>query len=552
MDNQDNSSNNGGIYSKFQERLRKIKLSRVKKRKQNDAFIQERVQEIREVLSKEPPIYSRAKGGFEPETDVVVSEVKDEVISDVIVNIKSTAEERNYGNRKPGVGNGDENIVVTGKDSSVKDGVEASFQVVSSNTSILSKESTIKDGNTKTDNDSLKEMIGDIRENRPKARKSKRVGYVSEIKKDSVKNISDEEKAELLTNLGAEILDKIKLSFEDKLDEIEVLASELYILSQKQDNELELKKVNDIKKKINELIDKINVLVEQYNLYKRNYYIDNVIGIDDNVIVDDIINYRELLDSFEDEKRFVKEYKALEEFKSLYSNLKEVRDETERLQLSNNEKIEEFQIRDKKYNNVKLEMVAAVGIDKKCSEEINRQNDYFDRLMSRVSVIDSREYVTLHMRGIGELVGQSLRYMGLLMLSPLSGLVPSISMQTFATRRMIGNAYHRLHLEEVRHVRYEAVNYDSEISQHLNDVDYADNLIDDTLGDVERLKEDFMRIYNSKIPGYEDTLKKIGEIENKLYRNQNRLSIIKKNLRNSKKINEDKLKKVRELNYKQN
>ena len=57
-----------------------------------------------------------------------------------------------------------------------------------------------------------------------------------------------------------------------------------------------------------------------------------------------------------------------------------------------------------------------------------------------------------------------------------------------------------------------------------------------------------MSIYNSNIPGYEDTLKNIEKIENKLLHNQNKVFIIKNNLRRSKKLNEDKMIKVRELN----
>ena len=63
-----------------------------------------------------------------------------------------------------------------------------------------------------------------------------------------------------------------------------------------------------------------------------------------------------------------------------------------------------------------------------------------------------------------------------------------------------------------------------------------------------RLREEFMSIYDRRIPGYEDTLKKIGEIEKNLVRSQNRVLLAKKNLKRSKKINENKLVRVRKLN----
>ena len=536
--NQDNndSSNNGGIYSKFQERLRKIRLARTRKKQQNNEFVDDRVKDIRKTIS-----------GSNSNARVNLVNDKDNSIKGVVTNIRMTAKDRNYGGKKGVISVEDERTIIKNKDSLLGDSI-----IVDRKQDISDKIGTKKieniEGNRNKEDNSLEGKIDNIRENRPNIRKNRKVGYVPWVKKDTVNNITVQEKEELLQELGAEIIDKIKESFLDKLDEIEVLESELYLLSLEQKDVLELKKVKDIKKRINELIDRINVLIEQYNLYKKNYYIDNVIGIDDSIIVDDIINYRDLLDSFENEKEFVKEIKALEEFKSLYNDLKEIRDETEKLQNENEEKIEEYGIRDKKYNNIKIEMVKTVDIGKNTEYEIEKQNKYFTELMSKVNHIEKQEYVTTHLRGVGNLIGQSLRFMGLMLVSPLTGLLPGIGMQTLAARRMVGNAYRSLHFEDVNHVSYSAIDYDSELNHHLNDVNYVEDLVDNALRDVDRLKEDFIRIYDSKIPGYEDALKKIEKLEKKLMHNQNKVSIVKKNLKKSKKLNEDKMVKVRQLN----
>jgi hypothetical protein len=57
--------------------------------------------------------------------------------------------------------------------------------------------------------------------------------------------------------LGFEILNKIKGNFEDKLDEIEVLMSELYVISKSNEDEVELKKVKELKEKIDSLIKRV-------------------------------------------------------------------------------------------------------------------------------------------------------------------------------------------------------------------------------------------------------------------------------------------------------
>lgn len=534
---------NGGILSKFQQRLRKIRLSRNKKYQQNQKYINEKVEEIRkEIRNDNTPIYrgtsSKRVVSIEKEdkSNLVSKDKKATSVSEVIVNIRATAKDRSYSKKKVGL------------DISAGDNVEKNIPKALVKEKSPYDKKIIKDFNDKElTNEKEQSAITSV--SSAKKPKKKVVADYNGYRRN-IKAISDFEKEELLKNLGVEIIDKIKSSFEDKLDELEVLESELYFLKKDQEVELELKKVKAIKKRIDELIEQVNHIIDQYNLYKRNYYLDNVIDIDDNVLVDDIINYRDLLDSFNDEKKFVKEYKALEAFKSLYDNLIAVRDDTEELINRNEEKIEEYGIRDKRYDDIKMGIVPIVDIEKRCSYEIEKQNEYIDNLMKKINIIDKGEYVTKHLKGIGDLISNSLRYMGFLMISPLAGLIPSIAAQTLMTKRMIGNAYRHLHIEEVRHVHYSAMDHDSELNHHLTDIDYTKNLLADTLIDVERLKEDFMLQYDSRIPGYEDTLKNIQKIENKLIRNQYKVEIIKKNLKKSKKLNENKMIKVRKLNEK--
>ena len=204
--------------------------------------------------------------------------------------------------------------------------------------------------------------------------------------------------------------------------------------------------------------------------------------------------------------------------------------------------------KDKKYDEIKLEMINALDIEKKCALEIERQNECFRNLMSKVSKINREEYVTMHLRGLGEMLGSTLRFMGLMLVSPFTGMIPGIARHTMATRRMIANAYRHIHLEEVRHVRYEAENYESEINNYLNDVGYTEALLEDTIRDVDRFKSEFMSIYNSNIPGYEDTLKKFDKLEKQLMRNLNMVLLHKQNLKRSKKLNEEKLARVKKMN----
>lgn len=483
---------NGGIYSKFQERIRRIRLSKLKKKQQNNIFIQNIVKELKQSTKKNPNYYANKKvihTNFIDKPSYVIK-IHDKKNNTINHNIKINKEENNT---------------------------------------------------------HLDQQITYIKQNKPKLKKNYKVSTFNHQNNDTFIN---ENKKEYIQQLGYDIIEKLKMCFEEKIDELEILESELYLLNQQQKEEVELKKVEEIKKKINELIKKANSIIEQYNIYKKNYDISYVTDIDDSIIIDNIIYYRDLLNSNSDEKKFVKEYKRLEEFQSLYNNLKMVRHDIEELKLSNEEKIIEYGIRDKKYDNIKLNLVSVLDIDKKCSLEIKEQNEYLSNLMSKVNKINKDEYITYHMKGIGELISQSLKYMGLMIVSPLAGFIPSIAIKTIATKRMIANVYKQLHQEEIKNVTYSFVDYNNEINHHLTDIDYTSSLIEDTIHDVEKLKEDFLMFYNSNIPGYEDTLKNIQKIENKLYHNYHKVTIIKDNLNKNKKLNNDKIKLVKELNHK--
>ena len=361
---------------------------------------------------------------------------------------------------------------------------------------------------------------------------------------------TDSLKEEKLEKLRDEIIGKIQGSFEDKLDELDVLESEIYLLSKEEETVVVMSQIREIRKKINDSIERLNQIIEQYNFYKKNYYMDYITSIDDEVMVDDLIDYKFLLDSLDDEKKFVKEYKNLDEFQRLYDHLKMVKSEV--LQLKENTIKKEIEVseRDQKYLEITDSMFRVNKVNQSCNEELERQNEYFSSLMKKVNQIDREEYTTYHLRGLGELVSMSLRYAGLMLMSPFRGFLPGIGLQTIATRRLIGNIRNNLHMEEVRHVHYEAINYDNEINSKLTDVFYVSSMIDDTLKDIKRLREEFMYQYDSSVPGYDDTMDKIDKIYLTIVRNQNKVDKIEKNLKYSKKLNEHKMIRVRKLNEK--
>ena len=100
---------------------------------------------------------------------------------------------------------------------------------------------------------------------------------------------------------------------------------------------------------------------------------------------------------------------------------------------------------------------------------------------------------------------------------------------------------------EVRVIKDYEIFKDKELLDSLRNT-IISNLIDDTIKDFGKMKSDFLLIYNSNILGYEDTFKKIEKLEEILYRNKIKVDVIKKRINVSKRVNENKMIRVKKLN----
>jgi hypothetical protein len=348
------------------------------------------------------------------------------------------------------------------------------------------------------------------------------------------------------TYLASQIIKKVKREFERKLNEIEVLESELYILQSKNENELDLERCKEIKKEIEEAIKKINHIIDQYNIYRGNRLLDDMLYIDDSSLVDDISDFKRLYEGAEIERRLVSDYHLIGEYQLLYDRLENIKSNVLDVSLKNENKVADFDIRDKKYDKIKDSLVKIDKVTLDCNNYIESQEKYLDDLMQKVSKIDVDKVSHYRLEGFGNLLSGSLRYLGLLMASPFVGL-SSIAFSTYATNRMIFNLRRSLRLEKITSTVYKAEDYQFELNDKINTLDYNYDNIDKTLDNVLGLKSEFMEQYNYEIAGYDETLRKINEIENIIYNNKEKLNIIRDQLKKNRKLNSETLNKCRIL-----
>ena len=559
VDNDNNDT--GSVHSKWNDRLRNIRISRIYIFRLHHKFVIDRTKKINKIVDKDKTNKSIDK---DSNYTYVNNNISDEIPDDRKELVLSALDKINHlSNEK------DDSVKKVGIDSDKEISKESTVDIHKSDIgeipsdreefvlgvlndvrkSAPEREVSVKRVGIDSDKEISKEStvyihksdIGEI----PSDRKEFVLGVLNDVRKSaperevSVKRVGinqNDDVKSCLDKLDDKILCDIREGFEDQLDELEILEGELYSRDLGEDSSVVKNEIDVAKEKVQVFIDKIDKLFES----KKNKY-ENV---DDDDIDDCLYDYKMLLDSFSNYDSFDKEYQKLDEYYSMYNDLKSIRANVMKIQDSVN------MITDKVDIDIGIQkrLLDFNKVNISCVDQMNRQNDYLDGLMKKINIVNSEEYVTTHMRGFGDLVKASFKYLCLLMLNPFKGTIPGIGIQTLATKKLVGNLYHNLHWEKEKLIHYSAVNYDYEINDKIRDIDYVDSLLNDTFKDIGRLKGDFKARFDSSFPSFNSVLDKINKLEHTIIRNQSKVKKIRNRLSQSKKINSEKLMRVRKLN----
>ncbi len=372
---------------------------------------------------------------------------------------------------------------------------------------------------------------------------------------DDVENIQIEEVKhdERVEKLEKDILDIIKKKLVISINTLEILQSELYILSEVNGDAKNQKECEEQIKEIKELLNKIEKLKEQYDFLKDNYDFEYLMAIDDDNLVDKIIELKDVFDNNQI-RAFVKDYKLLDEYKYLYLKIDKIQDKTSELEHEKNNELEELKKRDIDFEKLKDEVYNTGSASDIYDSMIKEQDEILSKISKDVAKIDSYEQVDYHIKGLNKLMLNSFKYFGLLMLNPLKGIFPSIAMQTLMARDMLRGVYHGLKWEEERKMVYSASDYSLSIEQAINNMDYVSNSIDNVLGNLISLKETYnekFKDYQKNHSEYKEIIDKINDMANKMMGNKIKVEIIRKRALEQKKVNYKKLVLVDKLNNEQ-
>lgn len=357
-----------------------------------------------------------------------------------------------------------------------------------------------------------------------------------------------------IKELQRDIISSIKKRLLKTSNELEMLNSEFYILKEITNDDVYLAECQEKIKETKKLLSKIKSLKEKYDYLKNNADFDNLINLEDGSLVDKIIELKNI--STNDETKVtIDNYKILEEYKSLYLKIDLLEEDVLKYNKYKEEKELELKKRDIDFGKLKNETYNKIYEQRRYDNFVEEQNMILKNLNEKLMKIDSREIVTYKLNGFNQLIGNSFKYLGLLMASPLKGIFPGIATQTIVTRNIINNLYNNLEWEQEKKIVYETIDFASSINTAINDLEHTLNLVNLSINDIKRLKEkyinDFSKYSSSSIE-YNEVIKKINKIENSLLNNKIKIQLIHEGMKEKEKENDKKMKMVKKLNCSSN
>jgi len=516
MYNDDNNGTNNGNRGKWSERLYRMKNKRLYKN--NDEFIDEKTsfKEVRRNIFK-----------------IILV-----LPSFIYSNVKGNHNQKLSNNRNKLVNN------INFKDNMDIKGINRN-----------NFDNTLLDNNSLDDEDRIHSLdvnkIKEIDILKLKRNRDNLLKYKDIINNDDIINEINNLDIQLRKNqLQNEIINLIKKRLVKNINELEMLQSDFYVLNEINNDDIYLNKCKDNIKEIKKLLSKVKVLREKYECLRENNDFEYLLEFDDDLLIDKILELKDICSNYEI-KQTIDDYKILEEYKCLYLKIDMLQENSLEYENYKNEKIEELKQRDIDFDKMKEKIYDFDRENERYNDFVWRQEQLCLELNDKISKIDSYERFNYKLKGFNQLLGNSFKYMGLLLISPLKGLVPGIVTQTVITKNVVSNLYRNLEWEENKKIVYNAINYADEINIALNDIDNAALMINSTLEEVIKMKSKYINEfskYEGSFSSYKDAIKKINKIENAVIGNKIKLEKIRENMKEKERLNDIKMKKVKKLN----
>ena len=383
-------------------------------------------------------------------------------------------------------------------------------------------------------NFSLKENTNYISNNSPKS---------MEI---SIKEESNQVKE--IKKLEQKIFLKLSKKINFLENECQEVQSKEYMLNKYSSDKQIYDEAIKIKQEVEALIKKVQEINETYSILKDNELIKDPSSLNDSLLIEDIIKYRDMITNSEYDN-IPKKIRLLNAYENINDLVEKLKIKTDNYYSIKTKRAKQLSNRDKKYNQYKKKTLNIKEINHKYDQSIKEYNEYQKELLNKINNIDIKTYTEYKLKGMDNFLSTTCRYLGLMALFPLRGIIPRIAMETKNTRKALNTMLDNIHYEKVERKTYEVGNYLNEIDNKIYSIKNVKTDLTKALFEVSKLKEEFKdEFLKYNLDEYDIAYKKILQIEKNIFQNKNRLEEITKGLEDKKKIDVEVLKKVKKLN----
>lgn len=363
-----------------------------------------------------------------------------------------------------------------------------------------------------------------------------------------IKTSTEEEKELEKVILKHKIVKKIEKTLQDKNSELDIISSQLYIIDKIENQNKNIEDIKEQQKLIIELKKKIEKIKEQLKIYDSNEVISNAIQLDEKSLIDDILNYKRMLEIKEE---LNDEYENIKEYIYLTEQIDKVNDKCIELDEKKTKELERLNISDEEFRQLGVRIIKEDETTELIKKMILEQTNEIETLENDIDKIEEK-YETIYNYDLFEkLISLELKYLALLSLSPFYNTLPFIALAASTTKDMINALTNTKLIRTEEKISYYAKDYTKNIEEICYKVNNLEKMLNESLYSINNIKEEFSNnpdLVNN--PKYEELLPKIEKLEDILKENISKVEIHKVKLNKNKNRNEEKMKKVLELNRK--
>ncbi len=363
------------------------------------------------------------------------------------------------------------------------------------------------------------------------------------LEKRKLKNKKEELKEK--NEIEIQIIAKLNKEISDKKNELEIIDTQVYILSKIEDDEYNKEKIAEEQKEIEEIFKKIETIEEQIKIYAEDKVIEDNLLLDNKDIIDQISDYKKMASNY---ISFKKEYSKIEDYLIILKQIEQINDKCMELDKNKKDNLLKINISETEINNAENKLILEDESLKKITEEMQNCSKVINTLEEKVENIESTNKIIYNYDKLNKLISLELKYIFLKSISPLKGSIPQIAISTKITKEAINILLRDKLVETENKIEYFADDYQEIIEKSYYSLEEIENNINDSLTNINMIKEKLDNKIIKNNPKALEILTKIEQIEEVTKKNANIIEIYKNKINNYKEKNRKKLEKVKELN----